>query len=46
MTGRLIGMDNNPSARPVRFGETWRILMEKCVLEVAVAEANEVCGTK
>ena len=32
------------SIRPVGVGETWRRLMEKCLLRVAGPEAKAACG--
>ena len=43
MSGRLIGLDNCPGVRPVGVGETWQWILEKCVLDVTGAEANEAC---
>ena len=34
MSGCLIALDKQPGVRPVGVGETWRLLMEKCVLQV------------
>ena len=45
MSGRLIALDKHPGTRPVRVGETWRQLMEKCLLRVAGPEAKATCGT-
>ena len=45
MSVRLIAMDKQPGIRPVGVGETWRRLMAKCLLKVAVPEAKATCGT-
>ena len=34
MSGRLIALDKSPGIRPVGIGETWRRLLEKCLLRV------------
>ena len=36
MSGRLIALDKQPSIRPVRVGEIWRRMMEKCLIEGAI----------
>ena len=41
--GRLIGLDKCPGVRPVVVEETWRRMLEKCVLAVTRAEAKEAC---
>ena len=46
MSGRLVAPDKKPGVRPVGVGETWRHLMEKCVLRVTGQEAKDVCGTE
>ena len=43
MSGRLIGLDKCPGVRLVGSVETWRRLLEKCVLEVTEEEAKEAC---
>ena len=45
MSGRTIALYNHPGINPVRVGETWRRLMEKCLLWVAGPEAKASCGT-
>ena len=45
MSGRLIALDKQPGIRPVGVGETWRRLMAKCLLKVAVHEVKVACGT-
>ena len=39
--GRLIGLNKFPGVRLVRVGETWRRMLEKCVLAVTGAEDNK-----
>ena len=34
MSSRLIALDKQPGIMPVGVGETWRRLMEKCLLRV------------
>ena len=34
MSGRLIALDKSSGIRPVGIGETWRCLLEKCLLRV------------
>ena len=46
MPGRLIGLNNFPGVRPVGVGETWRRILEKCVLVVTGVEAKEASGTE
>ena len=46
MSGQLIALDKQPEVSPVGVGETWRRLMEKCVLRVTGQEAKAACGTK
>ena len=46
MSGRLIGLEKYPGFRPVGVGETWRRMLEKCVLVVTGEEAKEACGTE
>ena len=46
MSERLIGLDKCPVVRPVGVGETWRQILEKCVLAVTGAEAKKACGTE
>ena len=45
MSGRLIALDKQPSIRPVGMGETWRWLMEKCLMGVLGPEAKAAYGT-
>ena len=45
MSGRLIALDKQPGIRPVVLGETWRRIMEKCLLRLEGPEAKESCGT-
>ena len=45
MSGRLITLDKQPGITPVGVGDTWRRLMEKCLLKVAGTEAKTACGT-
>ena len=45
MRGRLIMLDKQPGIRPVGVGETWRRLMAKCLLMVAVPRAKAAYGT-
>ena len=40
MGGWLIALDNHPEFEPVGVGETWRLLMAKCVLQVMGQEAK------
>ena len=42
---RLITLDKQPGIRPVGLGETWQIMMAKCLLRVAGPEAKAACGT-
>ena len=46
MIGWMIALDKQPRVRPVGVGETWRRLMEKCLLRVTGQEANAACGTE
>ena len=46
MSRRLIALDKQAGIRPVGVGETWRRLMEKCVLWVIGDEAKAACGTE
>ena len=46
MSGRLIALDKSPGIRPVGIGETWRRLLDKCLLRVSGQEAKAVCGTE
>ena len=39
--GRIIGLYNCPGVRRVGVGETWRWMLDKCVLEVTGADAKE-----
>ena len=41
MSGRLIGLGKCPGVRPVGVGETWRQMLEKCVLVVTGADSKE-----
>ena len=45
VSGRLIDLDKFPGVWPFRVGETWRWMLEKCVLAVMGAEAKESCRT-
>ena len=45
MSGRMIALDKQPGIRPVRVGETWRRMIVKCLLRVALSEAKAACGT-
>ena len=45
MSGRPITLDKQPGIRPVRVGETWQRMMEKCLLRVAGPEAKSACWT-
>ena len=45
MIVRLIVLDKQPGIRPVRVGETWRRLLDKCLLRVAGTDAKAACGT-
>ena len=45
MIGRLIALDKQPGIRPVGVQVTWRRIMDKCLLRVAVPEAKAACGT-
>ena len=42
----MIALDKQPGVRPVRVGETWRRLMEKCLLWVTEKEDEAACGTE
>ena len=44
MSGRLIALDKIPGIRPVGIGETWRRLLDKCLLQVSGQEAKADCG--
>ena len=44
MLGRPIGLDKCPGVWPVGVVDTWRRMLEKCVLAVAGAESEEACG--
>ena len=46
MSGCLISLDKCPGVRPLGVGETWRQMLEKCLLVVPGAEANDACGTE
>ena len=46
MLGHLIGINKCPGLRPVGVGETWYMMLAKCMMVVTVAEANESCGTE
>ena len=46
MSGRMIALDKSPVIRPVGIGETWRRLLEKCLLRVTGQEYKAVCGTE
>ena len=46
ISGRLIALDKYPGIRPVGIGETWRCLVEKCLLRVTGKESKAVCGTE
>ena len=46
MSGRMIALDQQPGVRTVGVGETWRWLMEKCLLRVMVQETKDVCRTE
>ena len=46
MSVRLITLDKQPGFRPVRVGESWRRLMDKCLLRSKGGEAKAACGTK
>ena len=43
MSGRLIALDKIPGIKPVGIGETWRRLLEKCLLRVTGKEAKAAC---
>ena len=45
MSGRLIALDKKPGISPVGVGETWRRMMEKCLLSVPGPETKAACGT-
>ena len=40
MSSRLIALDKQPGIRLVGVGETWRRIIEKCLLRVAGPEAK------
>ena len=44
MSGWLIALYKQPWIRAVGVGETWRLIMEKCLLRVAGPEAKAACG--
>ena len=44
VSGRLIRLDNNYGVRPAGLEETWRRLMEKCVMMVTGQETKEAYG--
>ena len=46
MFGRLITLEKSPGIRPVGIGETWRRLLDKCLLWVSGQEAKASCGTE
>ena len=46
MSGRLIALEKYPGIRPVGIGETWRRLLEKCLLRVMGQEVKTACGTE
>ena len=46
MSGGLIALEKCPGIRPVGIGETWRRLLEKCLLRVTGQEAKAACGTE
>ena len=46
MSGRLIALDTQPGVIPVGVGETWRRLMENCLLQVTGQEVKATCGTE
>ena len=46
MSGQLIVLDKYPRVRPVKVGETWQRLTEKCLLQVTGQEAKAACGTE
>ena len=41
----MIDLDKQPGIRPVGVGETWRRLMEKCLIRVTEKEEKAACGT-
>ena len=41
ISGRLISLNKCPRIRPVGVGETWRQMLEKCVLVVTGADSKE-----
>ena len=43
ISGRLIALDKHSGIRPVSVGETWRRLMEKCLLWVTGQESKAAC---
>ena len=43
--GWLIVLHKQPGIRPVGVGDTWRRMMEKCLLQVTGQEAKAACGT-
>ena len=43
MSGRLTTLDKQPDVRPVRVGEKWRQIFDKCVMRVTGPEATSAC---
>ena len=46
MSGRLIALDKIPGIRPVGIGETWRRMLDKCLLRVSGQKAKAACETE
>ena len=46
ISGRLIALDKHPGFRLVGVGDTWRSLMEKCILRGTGQDAKAACGTE
>ena len=46
MSGRLIALEKSPGIRTVGIGETWRRLLDKCLLRVSGQEAKSACRTE
>ena len=45
ISGHMIGLEKHPRVQPVGVIVNWWQCMSKCVLDVAVPESKEACGT-
>ena len=46
IVGRLISLNKCPGVQSVRVGETWQLMLAKCMWAVKGSEAKEACRTE